>query len=56
VVATARLAESCARAAARGDHAEAGRLAADCLYSRRAGAGEEYVLSEAFSVLDASRS
>jgi hypothetical protein len=44
---TAWLAEATGYAAARGDALSAAGNAADCLFSRKADAGEEYVVSEA---------
>jgi hypothetical protein len=52
--ATARHAAATARAAADGRDDEAGRSAADCLYSRRA-AGAEFVAAEARAVTQAAR-
>ena len=52
--ATARRAAATARAAADGRDDEAGRSAADCLYSRRA-AGADFVAAEARAVTQAAR-
>jgi hypothetical protein len=46
---TARHAEACASAAADARDADAGRAAADCLYSRRS-AGTDYIVAEARAV------
>jgi hypothetical protein len=46
LAATARHAEAAARAARDGRDSDAGRAAADCLYSRR-GAGTDYLVAEA---------
>ncbi len=51
IVATARLAEAVAYAAASGDHPATGRAAAECLFSRRAHAGDKYLIGEAAAVL-----
>jgi hypothetical protein len=50
-VTTARLTEAVAYAAARRDYAATGRAAAECLFSRRAHAGDEYLVGEAAAVL-----
>jgi hypothetical protein len=51
LVTAARLAEAVGQAAARHDDAATGRAAADLLYYRRRGAGDEYVISEAERIL-----
>jgi hypothetical protein len=50
---TARHAEKCALAALDGRDEECGRAAADCLYSRRADAGDEYLVADVAAVLRA---
>jgi hypothetical protein len=52
---TARHAEAAARAAAAGQSADAGRAAADCLYSSR-GEGTDYLVAEARAVTGAATS
>jgi hypothetical protein len=54
LAATARHAAATARAAAEGRDADAGRAAADCLYSRRA-AGTAFLVAEARAVTSAAR-